>query len=46
MALELGAGDLLVMGGTIQRTWRHGGPKTNRPVGPRMCVMFRPPWLG
>ncbi len=46
VALELGRGDLLVMGGTIQRTWRHGVPKTCRPVGPRMCVMFRPPWLG
>lgn len=46
VALELGHGDLLVMGGTIQRTWRHGVPKTNRPVGPRLCIMFRPPWLG
>ena len=44
--LELGEGDLLVMGGTIQRTWRHGVPKTTKPVGPRICVMFRPPWLG
>lgn len=46
VSLELGSGDLLVMGGTIQRTWRHGVPKTPRSVGPRMCVMFRPPWLG
>ncbi len=44
-SLDLGHGDLLVMGGTIQRTWRHGVPKTNRPVGPRLCVMFRPPGL-
>ncbi|MDE0801850.1 MAG: alpha-ketoglutarate-dependent dioxygenase AlkB [Acidimicrobiales bacterium] len=44
--LELGHGDLLVMGGTIQRTWRHGVPKTARPVGPRLSIMFRPPWLG
>ena len=44
--LEVGEGDLLVMGGTIQRTWRHGVPKTTKPVGPRICVMFRPPWLG
>lgn len=44
--LDVGEGDLLVMGGTIQRTWRHGVPKTARPVGPRICVMFRPPWLG
>jgi alkylated DNA repair dioxygenase AlkB len=43
--LQMGEGDLIVMGGTIQRTWRHGVPKTTRPVGPRICVMFRPPWL-
>ena len=45
-SLELGHGDLLVMGGTIQRTWRHGVPKTNRAVGPRLSMMFRPPWMG
>ena len=45
-SFELGHGDLLIMGGTIQRTWRHGVPKTNRPVGPRLSIMFRPPWLG
>lgn len=43
--LFMGEGDLIVLGGTIQRTWRHGVPKTARPVGPRICVMFRPPWL-
>lgn len=42
--LDLGAGDLLVMGGTIQRTWRHSVPKTTRPVGPRISVMLRPTW--
>lgn len=42
---DLGHGDVLVMGGTIQRTWRHGVPKTNRPVGPRLSVMLRPPWM-
>ncbi len=46
VSFDLGHGDLLVMGGTIQRTWRHGVPKTARPVGPRLCIMFRPPWLG
>ena len=46
LTLSLGHGDLLVMGGTIQRTWRHGVPKTQRPVGPRLSIMFRPPWLG
>ena len=45
VSFDLGQGDLLVMGGTIQRTWRHGIPKTARPVGPRLCIMFRPPWL-
>ncbi len=45
MSFELGQGDLLVMGGTIQRTWRHGVPKTNRPVGPRLSIMFRPRWM-
>ena len=45
-SLDLGRGDLLIMGGTIQRTWRHGVPKTARPVGPRLSIMFRPPWLG
>jgi alkylated DNA repair dioxygenase AlkB len=41
---ELGGGDLFVMGGTCQRTWRHSIPKTARPVGPRIAVMFRPVW--
>lgn len=45
VSFDLGQGDLLVMGGTIQRTWRHGIPKTTKPVGPRLCIMFRPPWL-
>lgn len=45
VSFDLGQGDLLVMGGTIQRTWRHGVPKTVKPVGPRLCIMFRPPWL-
>ena len=31
---ELGRGDLLVMGGSLQRTWEHSVPKTARPVGP------------
>ena len=38
----LGHGDLLVMGGSCQRTWEHAVPKTNRPVGPRISVQFRP----
>jgi alkylated DNA repair dioxygenase AlkB len=43
LALELGGGDLLVMGGTAQRTWRHGIPKVAH-AGPRIAVMFRPVW--
>ena len=39
--ISLGHGDLVVMGGTFQRTWRHAIPKTSGPVAPRMVVMFR-----
>jgi alkylated DNA repair dioxygenase AlkB len=39
---EVGHGDLLVMGGSCQRTWEHAVPKTARPVGPRLSVQFRP----
>jgi alkylated DNA repair dioxygenase AlkB len=42
LRLELGGGDLLVMGGSCQRTWEHAVPKTARPVGPRLSVQFRP----
>jgi alkylated DNA repair dioxygenase AlkB len=35
-------GDLLVMGGSCQRTWEHAVPKTARPKGPRISVQFRP----
>ena len=38
---DLGHGDLLVMGGSCQRTWEHCVPKTARPVGPRISVQFR-----
>lgn len=38
----LGHGDLLVMGGSCQRTWDHAVPKTPRPVGPRISIQFRP----
>ncbi|QMU73426.1 alpha-ketoglutarate-dependent dioxygenase AlkB [Streptacidiphilus sp. P02-A3a] len=38
----LGHGDLLVMGGSCQRTWDHAVPKTPKPVGPRISVQFRP----
>ena len=39
---EVGHGDLVVMGGSCQRTWEHAVPKTARPVGPRISVQFRP----
>lgn len=39
----LRGGDLLVMGGTSQRTWRHGIPKV-ADAEPRIVVMFRPGW--
>ena len=38
----LGHGDLLVMGGSCQRTWEHAVPKTSAPVGPRISVQYRP----
>jgi alkylated DNA repair dioxygenase AlkB len=43
-AYALGSGDLVVMGGTCQRTWRHAIPKVTTDVGPRIAVMFRPSW--
>ncbi|HCU92526.1 MAG TPA: alpha-ketoglutarate-dependent dioxygenase AlkB [Actinobacteria bacterium] len=39
---DLGHGDLLVMGGSCQRTWEHAVPKTMRATGPRISVQFRP----
>lgn len=38
----VGHGDLLVMGGSCQRTWDHAILKTTKPVGPRISVQFRP----
>jgi alkylated DNA repair dioxygenase AlkB len=44
-AFSLGRGDLLVMGGSCQRTWQHAIPKS-RTAGaqPRIAIMFRPHW--
>ncbi|MFY1679748.1 MULTISPECIES: alpha-ketoglutarate-dependent dioxygenase AlkB [unclassified Streptomyces] len=39
---SLGHGDLIVMGGSCQRTWEHCVPKTARATGPRISVQFRP----
>jgi alkylated DNA repair dioxygenase AlkB len=43
IAYNLGWGDLLVMGGTCQRTWQHGIPKVAH-AAPRIAIMFRPDW--
>ncbi|WP_394771295.1 alpha-ketoglutarate-dependent dioxygenase AlkB [Lacisediminihabitans sp.] len=40
----LGHGDLIVMGGSCQRTHEHAILKTKRAVGPRISVQFRPRW--
>jgi alkylated DNA repair dioxygenase AlkB len=39
---DVGHGDLLVMGGSCQRTWQHAIPKSAKPTGPRISVQFRP----
>jgi alkylated DNA repair dioxygenase AlkB len=39
---DLGHGDLIVMGGSCQRTWQHAVPKTTKATGPRISVQFRP----
>ncbi len=41
IAVTMGHGDLVVMGGSCQRTWEHSIPKTAS-AGPRMSVQFRP----
>jgi len=42
LRFTLGHGDLVVMGGSCQRTWEHCIPKTSRAVGPRVSVQYRP----
>jgi len=42
LRLPQGHGDLLVMGGSCQRTWEHAVPKTATPKGPRVSIQFRP----
>jgi alkylated DNA repair dioxygenase AlkB len=39
--VEMGHGDLVVMGGSCQRTWEHAVPKAAH-AGPRISVQFRP----
>ncbi|MBE7325005.1 alpha-ketoglutarate-dependent dioxygenase AlkB [Nocardioides sp. Y6] len=41
IAVPLGHGDLVVMGGSCQRTWEHAVPK-QAAAGPRVSVQFRP----
>ncbi|MDN5743838.1 MAG: alpha-ketoglutarate-dependent dioxygenase AlkB [Nocardioidaceae bacterium] len=41
LAVQLGHGDLIVMGGSCQRTWEHAVPKVAA-AGPRISVQFRP----
>ncbi|MEQ6903518.1 alpha-ketoglutarate-dependent dioxygenase AlkB [Nocardioides sp. YIM 152588] len=41
IAVEMGHGDLVVMGGSCQRTWEHAVPKVAA-AGPRISVQFRP----
>lgn len=41
LRFDIGDGDLLVMGGSCQRTWEHSVPKTARQLGPRISVQFR-----
>ena len=40
LSLALGMGDLVVMGGSSQRTWLHTVPKVAA-AGPRVSVAFR-----
>lgn len=42
LRIEHRHGELLVMGGSCQRTWEHAIPKTARPTGPRISIQFRP----
>ncbi|OZC72770.1 alpha-ketoglutarate-dependent dioxygenase AlkB [Rhodococcus sp. 15-725-2-2b] len=42
LKFTLAHGDLVVMGGSCQRTWEHAIPKSTRATGPRISVQFRP----
>jgi alkylated DNA repair dioxygenase AlkB len=41
LSVTMGHGDLVVMGGSCQRTWEHAVPKVAA-AGPRVSVQFRP----
>lgn len=40
-SLDLTHGSLLLMQGSTQQFWKHGVPKTSKPVGPRINLTFR-----
>jgi alkylated DNA repair dioxygenase AlkB len=42
ISFAMGHGDLLVMGGSCQRTWEHAVLKTSKAVGPRISIQYRP----
>jgi alkylated DNA repair dioxygenase AlkB len=42
VSFAMGHGDLLVMGGSCQRTWEHAVLKTSRGAGPRISIQYRP----
>ncbi|MCS5717487.1 alpha-ketoglutarate-dependent dioxygenase AlkB [Herbiconiux sp. CPCC 205763] len=44
LRFPVGHGDLVVMGGSCQRTHEHAILKTKQAVGPRISVQFRPVW--
>jgi alkylated DNA repair dioxygenase AlkB len=44
LRLQVGHGDLLVMGGSCQRTWLHAIPKVANCLGARISIQFRPRW--
>ncbi|MYT21830.1 alpha-ketoglutarate-dependent dioxygenase AlkB [Streptomyces sp. SID7760] len=46
LRLPLGHGDLVVMGGSCQRTMEHAIPKSRRAVGPRISIQYRPRGVG
>jgi len=41
LVVELGHGSLFIMGGALQKHYRHHVPRTTRPVGPRLNLTFR-----
>lgn len=45
LKFPVGHGDLVVMGGSTQRTHEHAILKTKQAVGPRISIQFRPQWI-